>query len=84
MNNFFSNLIPCWKCRSQYTGLKRRYFLQISFIFLDQVLQQQAGEDNTNDPPSDQGSGNDDAEESEEEVKNTSNGKEGSSLLRVK
>ena len=40
------------------------------------MIQQQVGEDNINDPQSDQGSGNDDAEESEEEVKNTSNGKE--------
>ena len=40
------------------------------------MIQQQVGEDNINDPLSDQGSGNDDAEESEEEVENTSNGKE--------
>ena len=51
---------------------------------MQQVLQQQAGEDNANDPPSDQRSGNDDAEEYEEEAKNTSNGKEGRILLHVK
>ena len=51
---------------------------------MQQVLQQQAGEDNANDPPSDQRSGNDDAEEYEEEAKNTSNGKEGRILLHLK
>ena len=51
---------------------------------MQQVLQQQAGEDNANDPSSDQRSGNDDAEEYEEEAKNTSNGKEGRILLHVK
>ena len=43
---------------------------------MQQVLQYQEGEDNTINLPSGGGPGNDNTEESEEEVKNIINGKE--------